>query len=227
MGQNQPVKHKGHLLVVALLLALFAQAVGCASPSDRARTKRLAAAEVKQYKGQRLDSFTDMRENSIKGPQEVDLDSYRLKIDGEVGRELTLPYDRVIDRQTYEKVVRLNCIEGWSVDILWKGVLLKDLLGEANYDKTAKTVIFHCADDYTTSLPLSYIVDNDILLAYQMNGIDLPTERGFPFQVVAEDKYGYKWAKWVERIEISNQTDYEGYWEQRGYDNDADLPDSE
>ena len=46
-------------------------------------------------------------------------------------------------------------------------------------------------------------------------------ERGYPFQVVAEDKLGYKWAKWVTGIEVSNDADYRGYWESRGYDNDA------
>ncbi len=56
-----------------------------------------------------------------------------------------------------------------------------------------------------------------------MNGVVLPPERGFPFQLVAEDKLGYKWAKWIDRIELSDNADYKGYWEQRGYDNDADF----
>ena len=187
-------------------------------------TEQLAPAEVTQYKGQRLGSIEDFRENSIKGPQEVDIDSYRLTVAGEVATPLSLTYDQVIDGQAAEKVVRINCVEGWSVDILWKGVLLADLLKEAGYDRAGKVVIFRCADGYSTSLPLDYIVDRDILLAYQMNGVDLPPERGYPFQVVAEDKWGYKWAKWVTGIEVSNDTDFKGYWESRGYDNDATLP---
>ena len=54
-----------------------------------------------------------------------------------------------------------------------------------------------------------------------MNGQEIPPERGFPFQVVAEDRFGYKWAKWVTGIEVSDDENYRGYWEQRGYDNDA------
>jgi DMSO/TMAO reductase YedYZ molybdopterin-dependent catalytic subunit len=81
----------------------------------------------------------------------------------------------------------------------------------------------HAADGYTTSLPLDYFAERDILLAYKMNDVVLPPERGFPFQLVAEDKWGYKWIKWVERIELSADEDYEGYWERRGYDNEADL----
>jgi DMSO/TMAO reductase YedYZ molybdopterin-dependent catalytic subunit len=56
-----------------------------------------------------------------------------------------------------------------------------------------------------------------------MNGIDLPAERGYPFQVVAEDKFGYKWAKWVTSIEVSDDENFKGYWESRGYDNNAGI----
>jgi DMSO/TMAO reductase YedYZ molybdopterin-dependent catalytic subunit len=83
-------------------------------------------------------------------------------------------------------------------------------------------VIFHAVDGYTSSLPLDYIRRNDILLAYSMNGVTLPAERGFPFQVVAESKWGYKWVKWVDGIELSNDTSYRGYWESRGYNNDGE-----
>jgi DMSO/TMAO reductase YedYZ molybdopterin-dependent catalytic subunit len=101
---------------------------------------------------------------------------------------------------------------------------LKDLLEEAGYDRSAQVVIFYAQDGYSTSLPLSYIIENNILLAYKMNGVVLPPERGFPFQLVAESKYGYKWIKWVTRIEVSNDTNFRGYWESRGFSNEANLP---
>ena len=56
-----------------------------------------------------------------------------------------------------------------------------------------------------------------------MNGVKLPPERGFPFQLVAEDKWGYKWVKWIEQLEVSSDASYRGYWEQRGYSNDGSL----
>jgi len=62
-----------------------------------------------------------------------------------------------------------------------------------------------------------------MILAYKMNDVVLPVDRGFPFQLVAEDKLGYKWIKWVTRIEVSDDEDYEGYWEQRGFTNEADI----
>jgi len=56
-----------------------------------------------------------------------------------------------------------------------------------------------------------------------MNSETLRPERGFPFQLVAEDKWGYKWIKWVTRIELSDDSEYLGYWEEVGYSNDANL----
>lgn len=56
-----------------------------------------------------------------------------------------------------------------------------------------------------------YIVKNDILLAYKINGKELDERRGFPSQVVAELKYGYKWEKWVTKIELTDK-EYEGFW---------------
>jgi hypothetical protein len=92
-----------------------------------------------------------------------------------------------------------------------------DLLDRAGVRPGATTVIFHGVDGYTTSLPLSYLRSNDILMAYRMNGIEIPAERGFPFMLVAQDKWGYKWCKWIDRIEVSTDAGYRGYWEQRGY----------
>jgi DMSO/TMAO reductase YedYZ molybdopterin-dependent catalytic subunit len=67
---------------------------------------------------------------------------------------------------------------------------------------------------------------NDILMAYKMNGVTLPPERGFPFELVAESKWGYKWIKWVTKIELSDDEDYRGFWESRGYSNSGDLDES-
>jgi len=109
--------------------------------------------------------------------------------------------------------------------IFWEGVLIKDLLEEAQVNPEATTVIFYAYDGYSTSLPLDYMIDNNIMIAHKMNNVTLPPERGYPFQLVAESKFGYKWIKWITAIELSNNEDYRGYWESRGYMNDADLGD--
>lgn len=222
------------LLPCALLLALATVALGGCTGSDNSGggprgggaepPTELERAQVTQYQGKDLSSITDFRENSIKGPQQVDRASYRLEVSGLVETPLELRYDEVLsDHQAYKKVVTLNCVEGWSVDILWEGVKVADLLDAAGADPSAKVVIFRSVDGYSTSLPTSYIRENDILLAYRMNGVELPPERGFPFQLVAQDKWGYKWAKWIEQIEVSNDTSFKGYWESRGYSNGGDL----
>ena len=184
----------------------------------------LEAVEVREYQGENLSSINDFRENSIKGPQYVDAETYRLQVDGLVENPESYTYGDVIDKfKGYEKVVRLDCVEGWSVNLLWEGVLVRDIIGESEFLPEAKTVIFHAYDGYTTSFPLEYVMDNDIMMAYEMNEVTLPPERGFPFQLVAESKWGYKWIKWITRIELSDDTDYEGYWESRGYSNEGDL----
>ena len=120
-------------------------------------------------------------------------------------------------------MVRLDCVEGWSVNLLWEGVLVRDLLEQAGPLSEAKVVVFHAYDGYTTSFPVDYIMNNDIIIAYKMNDVTLPPERGFPFQLVAESKWGYKWIKWITKIELSDNVDYEGFWESRGYSNEGDL----
>jgi len=120
-------------------------------------------------------------------------------------------------------VVTLYCVEGWDATILWEGVLVRDLVMDAGADSRATTIIFTARDGYTTSFPLAYVMENDILMAYRMNNVTLPVERGYPFQLVAEDKWGYKWIKWIEKIELSDNAAYRGYWEQRGYSDAADL----
>lgn len=188
------------------------------------KAKELKSVEVKEYKGEKLSSAEDFRENAIKGPQYIDEKDYKLKIVGLTEEPRTYTYNEVIeDRQLYKKVVELDCVEGWSVTILWEGVLVKDLLKEAGVSSKAKVVVFHAYDGYTTSLPLDYIMEKDIIMAYKMNGVVLPPERGFPFQLVAEDKWGYKWIKWIVKIEPSDDVDYKGYWEKRGYSNEGDA----
>jgi DMSO/TMAO reductase YedYZ molybdopterin-dependent catalytic subunit len=202
-------------LIAVALVSVASALLGCAAPRPGGA---LPSVEVSDYKGQRLDSVNDFRENSIKGPQHVDIAAYRLTVDGLVSNPATYTYDEVLSSETsYTKVVQLDCVEGWSVKILWEGVLLSDLIDRSIASSEATTVVFHSVDGYTTSLPLEFIRDRRVLLAYKMNGIVIPEERGYPFMVVSEDHWGYKWAKWVSRIELNSDPLYKGYWEQRGY----------
>jgi len=203
-----------------LMLTLLAGCAGSTSSGGR----DLPAAQIREYQGERLSDLSDFHENSIKGAQRVDINSYRLKVTGLVEKPLSYTYAEVLSGHTgYTKLVTLDCVEGWAVKILWEGVLVGDIITPAGVLPAANTIIFHAHDGYTTSLPLAYVMDKNILLAYKINGVELPPERGFPFQLVAEDKWGYKWIKWVTGIELSDDPNYKGYWERAGYSNDADL----
>ncbi|MGP6140564.1 molybdopterin-dependent oxidoreductase [Jeotgalibaca sp. A127] len=227
IGNNSVASKPKHLLIfwMLLLVVLFLSGCGTSNSSDAEKSsiEELVKVEVTEYEGKDLSSIADFRENSIKGPQYIDISTYRLKIDGLVEKTTEWTYEEVLDNKPYKKLVTLNCVEGWSVDILWEGVLLQDLFATVDVKDSANTVIFHSEDGYTTSLPLQAILDREMLLAYKMNDVVLPPERGFPFQLVAEDKLGYKWAKWITRIELSDDVNYKGYWEQRGFDNDATI----
>ncbi|MFH0848026.1 MAG: molybdopterin-dependent oxidoreductase [archaeon] len=183
-----------------------------------------SSAEIREYDGKRLSSIRDFRENSIKGPQKVDISTYRLSIVGLVTNPGDFTYGEVLEKhERHREVLTLDCVEGWSVTLLWEGVLVKDLLKEASPLPNAKVVIIHAVDGYTTSLPLDYVLEKDAMLAYKMNDVILPAERGHPFQLTANGKWGYKWIKWVAKIELSEDVNYRGFWESRGYSNDGDL----
>jgi DMSO/TMAO reductase YedYZ molybdopterin-dependent catalytic subunit len=206
-------------LISVLLLILLVFSSGCIQPPIE-----LEGVEVKEYEGKDLSSIQDFRENSIMGPQYINQLDYMLNVKGLVEEEKTFTYNQVVNGfQAYRKVVLLDCVEGWSVNILWEGILLRELLDQAKPTAQANTVILHAADGYSTSFPLEYFYQSDILLAYKMNGVPLPPERGFPFQLVAEDKWGYKWIKWITEIELSDDENYRGFWESRGYSNTGDL----
>lgn len=223
-------------IVVFAMFAMIAASLfaGCTVPnSDGAETtvdaasgatvKRFRDGEIMEYEGFRLDPAIGPRDNSIKGIQHVDIDTYMLEISGLVDTAIELTYDDVLKLDAYERKITLYCVEGWNATILWKGVLLKDILEQAGIGDEANTIIFHSVDGYTTSLPLETVISNELILAYNANNLVLPDEMGYPFIVVAEDKQGYKWARWVSGIELSDDPDYLGYWEERGFDNKADL----
>jgi DMSO/TMAO reductase YedYZ molybdopterin-dependent catalytic subunit len=203
------------LLLIFVLVSVYLQSV----------PQNLYPQQIREYQGENLSSIADDRPEAIKGTQHINITTYRLTITGLVNKTLEYTYNEVINGHTnYQKVITLHCVEGWTAKILWQGILLRDLIQEAEPKPNATVVIFTASDGYTTSLPLNYFYNNDILLAYKMNGLVIPPEKGFPFQLAAESKYGYKWIKWLTKIELSDNESYRGYWETRGYPNDANVP---
>ena len=218
--------------VLFILLAVLLAGCSADTSSDgnvatdavsAATEARYREGELREYEGTRLDPAVGPRDNSIQGVQQIDEKDVQLTIDGLVDAPQSYSYADVNALASEEKLVRLDCVEGWSATILWKGVPMQTLLDAAKVQPVANTVIFHATDGYTTSLPLSEIQEKNQLLAYDANGIALPPEMGFPFIFVAEDKWGYKWARWVNRIELSSDESYQGFWESNGYSNEGNL----
>jgi len=179
--------------------------------------------EIREYQGERLGSVDEFRENSIKGVQYIDEATYTLVLDGLVDEPMTWGYAELLEMDHLAKLVTIHCVEGWSVKALWEGIPLAHLFKIVRPQESANTVIFHAADGYTTSLPLDFILERNLIIADRINGIVLPPKNGFPFELVAEEKWGYKWIKWVVRIELSNDPTYRGFWESRGYSNNGDV----
>ena len=217
--------------VLVLLLLLFTACTPQAADPSPAGADAVSAAtraryrenEITEYQGARLDPAIGPRDNSIKGIQEVDISSYTLSIKGLVETPVTLTYEEARALESYERLITLFCVEGWDATVLWQGVLIDELIGLAGARPEAVTVIFGSVDGYTTSLPLQTIRDKELILAYSANGLDLPPSMGYPFIVVAEDKLGYKWGRWVSSITLSDDADYKGFWENLGYSNEADV----
>jgi len=169
--------------------------------------------------------MSEQNNNALNGTQYIDQATYTLTVDGLVDHPLKLSY---ADLQAYPQISQLmdlNCVEGWSFTAKWTGPALSAIFADAGVQSAAKIAIFYTSDDPDgfTSLDLNYIINNNIILGLKDNDLTLPPERGFPFQVVALSKFGYKWAKWVNRIEISSDTSFRGYWEGYGYNNNADI----
>ena len=201
------------------LMLVLGTVIAC----EPTRVSALASVEIRDYQGEKLGSIDDFHGNSIAGTQVVDPVTYRLVVDGLVAHPASYDLGQLSALEHREKVVELICIEGWRVKALWEGIPTTRLLADVEPLASANTVIFHGADGYTTSLPLATVVDRDLMVADKINGLTLPAERGFPLQLVAEDKLGYKWAKWIVRIELGGDPSYRGTWESQGYPNDAEV----
>src|SRR5208283_2942753 len=117
-------------------------------------TSSLYPGEVTQYQDQILTPISVFIEDlvqhpdvSIDGTQYINQSTYRLTVTGLVNQTLEYTYDDVVNNFTsYQQVGTLLCVEGWSVTMLWQGVLVSDLLKEAGVSPNATTLIFYASD---------------------------------------------------------------------------------
>ena len=147
---------------------------------------------------------------------------YRLRISGLVDRPLTLTYAELTALPATRLTKDFQCVTGWRVlDVKWVGVRLADLLDAAGVQPAAKAITFTSFDGvYTESLTMEQARRDDVLVAYSLEGKDIPDHHGGPVRLYVAPMYGYKSLKWLDGIEVVDEVD-PGYWEVRGYDVDA------
>jgi DMSO/TMAO reductase YedYZ molybdopterin-dependent catalytic subunit len=153
----------------------------------------------------------------------LDLKTYTLTIDGEVANPVKLSWTDILKLPKTASVSDFHCVEGWSVlNCKWEGVKFSEITRLAKPLETAEFAMFECADGYTTSLTLTELAEDNVLLAYGLDGKALEEGLGFPLRLVVPSKYAYKSALWVTRVRFTSKKEL-GYWEKRGYSDTADV----
>lgn len=151
------------------------------------------------------------------GVPDININTWNLTIDGNVTNPLFCTYDNFTQLPYIDKTVTHQCVSFPLGTAVWRGVTLEYLLNILNPTNDALEVVFYGVDGFTSSLTIEAVLLYDVFLAYEMNGVPLPPEHGFPLRVVAPYHVGYKWVKFLDHIEIVNY-DYKGLYESHGYD---------
>ena len=160
-------------------------------------------------------------------PPKVDIAEYRLRVTGAIAEDIELDIDAIRAMPAVEQFATFQCISnevgGYLMgNALWRGVLMRDFLAAVKPDASARFLWFESTDDYTESLPLDFAALDGVMLAYEMNGVVLPQEHGFPLRLVAPGKYGMKQPKWIRQITLRDDEE-DGYWSRRGWDTEAAM----
>lgn len=155
----------------------------------------------------------------------IDANMWRLMVNGLVENPLTLTYDEIKSMPTTEQYATLECVSNEvGGDLIstafWKGVLLKDILEKARSKTEATYIVFRCHDGYDVGIPLERGLEGTFL-AYEMNGVALPADHGFPLRAIVPGIYGMMNAKWITAIELVDRV-YEGFWQRKGWSNKAE-----
>ena len=149
----------------------------------------------------------------------VDFDAWSLTVSGAVQK----PGDyKLAAFQALPKIrqnTRHVCVEGWDVIGRFGGVRLSDFLQSIGADTSARFVYVECADDYYESLDMATALHPQTLLCYEMYDQPLTREHGAPLRLTIPTKVGYKQAKYLTDLKVTNVLQRAGYWEDQGYSN--------
>jgi DMSO/TMAO reductase YedYZ molybdopterin-dependent catalytic subunit len=159
-------------------------------------------------------------------------ENWNLEVGGMVANPLKLSYSDLLLSTSIRRPLTLECAGNLSggngvSTAVWSGLPLAELLKQAGVQPAAIAVNFYGADSgegegvtagthYVRSIPMEKAMDPSTLLAYEMNGVPLPPEHGFPLRAVVSGWYGMDSVKWLTRVEVSRQL-FEGYFQQERY----------
>ncbi len=152
----------------------------------------------------------------------IDLARWDLRVDGLVERPRRWTWDEFQLLPRVQVHSDIHCVTRWSrYDNTWEGVSFRELTSQAAPKPEARFAILHAEAGFTTNLPLSELLQDDVLLADRHDGQPLAPEHGWPLRLVVPRRYFWKSAKWIRRIELVAR-DEPGFWERNGYHNEAD-----
>jgi DMSO/TMAO reductase YedYZ molybdopterin-dependent catalytic subunit len=153
----------------------------------------------------------------------IDLATWDFTVSGEVERELTLTWEQFQELPSREVTVDIHCVTRWSrFDTTFKGVHWSELAKLVSPKPTARFVVAHAEQGFTSNMPLEAIEDENALIAYEADGEPLTPDHGWPLRLLVPSRYFWKSAKWLRGLEL-RPTDQPGFWERYGYHNDADY----
>lgn len=152
----------------------------------------------------------------------IDKATWTLRLFGPVANEVSLDWAAFTALPQVKVQGDMHCVTRWSqLDMDWQGVAARELVLLAAPLESAQFATLHGFDGYTTNLPLAALLDDDVLIAHSVFGEPLSLEHGWPARMVVPKRYAWKGAKWISAIEF-HEKDRPGFWEMRGYHNDAD-----
>ena len=151
-----------------------------------------------------------------------DLSTWAFKVWGEVEEPVTLDWEELQALPQTEVKTDIHCVTRWStLDTVWRGVRVRDVLERARPKAAATHVLAHSDGGYTANLPLTALLDDDVLLAHTYDGRPLEPDHGAPLRLLVPKRYFWKSAKFLRQLEILPE-DKPGFWELNGYHNDGD-----
>jgi len=154
---------------------------------------------------------------------QTDLATWDFKVFGEVDEPVTLTYEELMALPQTEITADIHCVTRWSrFDTSFKGVHWRELKKLVRPKPSARFVLAHAEQGFTSNLPLEALEEDDALIAWEADGEPLEPEHGWPLRLVVPSRYFWKSAKWLRGLELL-AADQPGFWERYGYHNDADY----